>query len=153
MFGWYNAQSLLGLALTLGLCWLLSENRERFPWMLAFGAVSIQVALVLLLFGFPPARGVLLGVSGAVDGLAASAQAGAERKNSETIEVTKASCNFMTGSFSVPLRRIIAEVDRKSFGLSECRHPLATLSPIQNASSMPSKAGSTPGGSSAFRAA
>ena len=76
MFGLYNAQSLLGLAVTLGLCWLLSENRARFPWRLALGAVSIQLALVLLLFGFPPARGLLQGVGGAVDGLASSAQAG-----------------------------------------------------------------------------
>jgi CNT family concentrative nucleoside transporter len=76
MFGIENAQSLVGLGLTLALCWAMSENRRRFPWKLALGALAIQVALVLLLFGFPPARGVLQGVGGAVDGLGSSTQAG-----------------------------------------------------------------------------
>jgi CNT family concentrative nucleoside transporter len=60
----------------LALCWAISENRRRFPWQLALGAIAMQVALVLLLFGFPPARGILSGVGGAVDALGASAQAG-----------------------------------------------------------------------------
>ena len=76
MFGIENAQSLVGVGLTLALCWGLSEDRRRFPWKLALGAVVIQIGLVLLLFGFPPARGVLQGIGGAVDGLGASAQAG-----------------------------------------------------------------------------
>jgi CNT family concentrative nucleoside transporter len=32
MFRAENAQSLLGLAVILGLCWVLSENRRVFPW-------------------------------------------------------------------------------------------------------------------------
>lgn len=76
MLGLINAQSLIGLAATMGLCWVLSEDRRQFPWRLALGAIAIQVALVLLLFGFPPARTALQGVGGAVDGLATSAQAG-----------------------------------------------------------------------------
>lgn len=76
MFGIENAQSLVGVGLTLALCWAMSEERRRFPWRLALGAVVIQIGLVLLLFGFPPARGLLQGIGGAVDGLGASAQAG-----------------------------------------------------------------------------
>jgi CNT family concentrative nucleoside transporter len=76
MFAAENAQSLIGVAATMALSWAMSEDRRRFPWKLALGSVAIQAALVLLLFGFAPARGVLLGVGAAVDGLAASAQAG-----------------------------------------------------------------------------
>ncbi|ALL13955.1 NupC/NupG family nucleoside CNT transporter [Caulobacter henricii] len=71
-----NVQALAGLALTLGLCWLVSENRKRFPWVLAIGAIVVQVGLVLLLFGLPQAQALLRGVNGAVEGLSASTQAG-----------------------------------------------------------------------------
>ncbi|MFI4935808.1 MAG: NupC/NupG family nucleoside CNT transporter, partial [Caulobacterales bacterium] len=71
-----NAQSLVGVAVTIGLCWALSEGRRRFPWKLAIGAVIVQAALVLLLFGLPAARSVLAGAGRAVDGLSGSTQAG-----------------------------------------------------------------------------
>ena len=76
MFGLENAQSLLGLALILALCWAISENRRRFPWKLAVGAIAVQAVLVLALFGLPALRAGLMGVGRAVDGLAASTQAG-----------------------------------------------------------------------------
>lgn len=76
MFELQNAQSLVGIAFTIGLCWLLSEARGRFPWKLAIGAILVQAALVLVLFGLPASRSVLLGVGQAVDGLSASTQAG-----------------------------------------------------------------------------
>ena len=76
MFGFENAQSLIGILAVLGLTWAMSEDRRRFPWRLALGALAVQVAMILLLFGFSPTRGALQGVGGAVDGLAASAQAG-----------------------------------------------------------------------------
>lgn len=71
-----NAQSLVGVALVLGLCWAISENRRRFPWKLAIGAILVQAILVLALFGLPALRIALQGVGQAVDGLAASTQAG-----------------------------------------------------------------------------
>jgi CNT family concentrative nucleoside transporter len=76
MFDIENAQSLLGVALIIGLCWALSERRGRFPWTLAIGAVAAQGALVAILFGLPASRGVLTGAAAAVDGLAASTNAG-----------------------------------------------------------------------------
>ncbi|HEY3697545.1 NupC/NupG family nucleoside CNT transporter [Phenylobacterium sp.] len=76
MFRPENAQSLAGVALVIGLCWALSENRRRFPWKLAIGAVAIQALLVLALFGVPALQAGLAGVGGAVDGLASSTQAG-----------------------------------------------------------------------------
>ncbi len=76
MFGPENLQSLVGLSAILLICWSLSENRRAFPWKLAGGALLIQAALVLALFGVPPLRAGLAGVGLAVDGLAASTQAG-----------------------------------------------------------------------------
>ena len=76
MFGVENAQSLLGVLATMGICWALSEKRSAFPWKLAIGAVAVQAALVLLLFGLPAARSVLAGAGQVVDGLSGSTQAG-----------------------------------------------------------------------------
>jgi CNT family concentrative nucleoside transporter len=76
MFSVQNVQSLTGLGLTMLICWLLSEDRRRFPWKLAIGAIAVQVALVLLLFGAPAARGVLQAMAGGVDGLGAATQDG-----------------------------------------------------------------------------
>ncbi|HVI34197.1 NupC/NupG family nucleoside CNT transporter [Phenylobacterium sp.] len=76
MFGPENAQSLAGLALVLLVCWALSEDRSRFPWKLAVGAILLQAVLVLALFGLPALRAGLAGVGTVVDGLANSTQAG-----------------------------------------------------------------------------
>jgi CNT family concentrative nucleoside transporter len=76
MFGPENAQSLAGVALVLAACWAVSEDRSRFPWKLAIGAVLVQALLVLALFGLPALRSGLQGVGVVVDGLASSTQAG-----------------------------------------------------------------------------
>jgi concentrative nucleoside transporter, CNT family len=76
MFAVQNAQSLTGLCLTMLICWLVSEDRRRFPWKLAVGAIAVQVVLVLLLFGAPAARTVLQAMAAGVDALGASTQDG-----------------------------------------------------------------------------
>jgi CNT family concentrative nucleoside transporter len=76
MTGLGNGQSLIGLFGVMGLCWLASEDRRRFPWRLAVGAVAVQLVLVLLLFGAPPARAGLEAIGHGVDALAAATQAG-----------------------------------------------------------------------------
>ena len=76
MFGLENAQSLVGIALILLICWGASENRARFPWKLAIGAMAVQGILVFALFGLPALRDGLQGVGVVVDGLASSTQAG-----------------------------------------------------------------------------
>ena len=78
MFRLENAQSLLGLGLILVVCWALSEDRSRFPWRLALGAVAVQVMLVLGLFGLPGARSVVRGINAGVDGLAAATAQGTQ---------------------------------------------------------------------------
>ncbi len=78
MFRWENAQSLIGLSLTLLLCWAMSEDRKQFPWRLAIGAIGVQIGLVALMFGVPQARAVVSGINEAVDGLASATAQGTQ---------------------------------------------------------------------------
>lgn len=71
-----NAQSLLGIIAIVALCWLLSERRGAFPWRMVLGVVAAQTALVVILFALPASRVVLDAATAAVNGLAASTQAG-----------------------------------------------------------------------------
>ncbi|MBU1325187.1 MAG: NupC/NupG family nucleoside CNT transporter [Alphaproteobacteria bacterium] len=78
MFSTLNAQALLGVLVVIAACWVVSENRRRFPWKLALGAVAVQAALVLALFAIPGSQGVLAAITGAVDGLARATNEGAK---------------------------------------------------------------------------
>ena len=78
MFRPENAQSLVGIALTLLICWVLSEDRKRVPWRLAIGALLVQLGLILVLFGLPAARSVVVGISATVDGLGAATAQGTQ---------------------------------------------------------------------------
>src|ERR1700753_2318779 len=68
-FSWLNLQSLFGLIVITAICWVLSENRRKFPWRLVMGASLLQAAIVLVLFAAPGAGYVLTAFSDAVDGL------------------------------------------------------------------------------------
>ena len=78
MFRPENAQSLVGIGFTLLVCWLLSEDKARFPWRLAIGAILVQVALVLLLFATPGAQAAVQAVNDGVDGLASATAQGTQ---------------------------------------------------------------------------
>lgn len=114
MFRAENAQSLSGLALTLVVCWVLSEDRRRFPWRLAAGAIFLQAALVVVLFGLPGARSVLAGVNGVVDALAeATAQGtrfvfGYMGGGAQPYEVSEPSALFVFAFQVLPLILVIS---------------------------------------------
>lgn len=78
MFTTLNAQALAGIVAVIAICWLLSENKRRFPWRLAIGAVAVQAALVLALFAIPGSQALLAAITGAVDGLARATNEGAK---------------------------------------------------------------------------
>jgi CNT family concentrative nucleoside transporter len=77
MWGPENAQSLTGAALAVALCWLISEDRRRFPAKLAAAGILVQVLLILALFALPALREGLGVVGKGVEALGASTQAGA----------------------------------------------------------------------------
>jgi CNT family concentrative nucleoside transporter len=76
MFRPENAQSLIGVALIMAICWAASENRRTFPWKLAIGALVVQAILVAALFGAPPLQAGLAGLGRGVDALGTSTQTG-----------------------------------------------------------------------------
>jgi len=76
MYKLENIQSIVGILLILGACWAFSEDRKAFPWKMAFGAVAVQIIMVLALFGVPVLRDAVAKVSVAIDGLANATQSG-----------------------------------------------------------------------------
>ncbi len=68
-YGAENLQSLLGIVVILSACWLLSENKKRFPFFLTLGAIAVQVVLILVLFAFPQSRVVLDGIGAGMTAL------------------------------------------------------------------------------------
>lgn len=68
-WGWDNARAILGLAVIVGICWVVSENRKAFPWKIVLGAVALQFVFALLLFGVPPVRNILFKANVIVDAL------------------------------------------------------------------------------------
>src|SRR5690348_15432750 len=52
-------RGLLGLAALLAIAWALSEDRRRIPWRTVLAGLVLQLALALLLLGFPPATNAM----------------------------------------------------------------------------------------------
>lgn len=73
-----NARSLLAVLAIILVAWLFSENKRRFPFFTALGAIAVQAALVLALFAIPNSQNVLSGVNAAVDGLARATDRGTQ---------------------------------------------------------------------------
>lgn len=73
-----NLQGLIGLALLLGLAWLLSEDRSAVNRRLVIGGLLLQFVLALLLLKLPLVRELLVGLNGLVLALQDATQAGTE---------------------------------------------------------------------------
>ena len=73
-----NARPLAGIALILLICWLLSEDKRRFPFLLTVGALAMQAGLVFLLFALPNTRAALNGIGAVIGGLADATSHGAQ---------------------------------------------------------------------------
>ena len=71
-----NARSLLALVAIMAVCWLFSENKRRFPILMAIGAIGVQAGLVFALFAFPQAQPVLKGIADSFNALAAATDEG-----------------------------------------------------------------------------
>jgi CNT family concentrative nucleoside transporter len=71
-WGWDNARAFIGIAMIFAIAWGLSENKRAFPWKLVLGAIGIQFAFALILFGIPIVREVLFAANIVVDSLIAA---------------------------------------------------------------------------------
>jgi CNT family concentrative nucleoside transporter len=113
-YGPENLQSLLGIAVILTVCWLLSENKTRFPVLLAIGAIAVQVALILVLFAIPQSRGVLDGIGAGMNALSDATAKGMQfvfgymGGGDQPYQVTNAGALFVFALRVLPLILVIA---------------------------------------------
>ena len=75
-WGLDNARALGGIAVIFALAWGLSERRSAFPWRIMLGAVAMQFAFALVLFGVPWVREGLFKANILVDALEDATRAG-----------------------------------------------------------------------------
>ena len=113
-YGPENLQSLLGIAAILGFCWLLSENKKRFPVFLAIGAIAVQVALILALFAIPHSDVLLHGIDSGMKALSSATAKGVQfvfgymGGGTQPYQVTNAGALFVFGLQVLPLILVIA---------------------------------------------
>ena len=69
-------RSLLGLFVLIGLAWLVSEDRRRFPWRVVISGVLLQAAIAVSMFKFPPFRAFFLALNGMVSAMEEATRAG-----------------------------------------------------------------------------
>lgn len=77
-FSALNVQSLLGIIVFLGLCWLISENKRKFPFGLLIGGLGLQLVLVLGFFALPGAQAVLESIGHGVEALSKATDKGTQ---------------------------------------------------------------------------
>ena len=65
-----------GIGVVLAVAWGLSEDRRAVPWRTVAGGMALQVALALVLIGFPPATRAVLALNDAVHALQTATDAG-----------------------------------------------------------------------------
>ena len=57
-WGWDNLRALLGIAVIVGIAYCFSERRKAFPLKVVGGAILLQFAFALILFGLPKLFGM-----------------------------------------------------------------------------------------------
>jgi CNT family concentrative nucleoside transporter len=65
-----------GIGVVLLVAWGLSEDRRAVPWRTVSGGMALQLALALVLIGFPPATRAVLALNDAVHALQTATDAG-----------------------------------------------------------------------------
>ena len=65
-----------GIGTVLLVAWALSEDRRSVPWRTVAGGMALQLALALVLIGFPPATRAVLALNDAVHALQTATDAG-----------------------------------------------------------------------------
>ncbi|MBL8548285.1 MAG: nucleoside transporter [Hyphomonadaceae bacterium] len=113
-YSFENARSLIAVVLIILIAWLFSENKRRFPFWLTLGSLAVQAGLVLALFAIPNSKGVLSGITAAVDGLADAADRGAQfvfgylSGGAQPYAPTAAGAPFIFGFRVLPLILVIS---------------------------------------------
>ena len=74
----YSAQSLVGLGLILGLCWLLSEGRREVRLLMVAKSLALQLALALLLLKLPASQQVFMALNAGIQLVQQAMQEGSQ---------------------------------------------------------------------------
>lgn len=69
-------QGIAGFVVLLGIAFALSEDRRAIPWRTVAGGIALQLALAVVLIGFPPATRAVMLLNDAADALQRAADAG-----------------------------------------------------------------------------
>jgi CNT family concentrative nucleoside transporter len=75
-WNWDNARAIFGVFAMVGIAWLLSENKRKFPWKIVLGSIVMMYAFTILLFGVPVVRSGLDAVNNWIDILVAATREG-----------------------------------------------------------------------------
>jgi len=75
-WGISNLTGLIGIAVLLGIAWLISENRRRMPWRVIVGGIGLQFVLAFMLLWFEPVVRLFERIAGWMNRVIASADAG-----------------------------------------------------------------------------
>jgi CNT family concentrative nucleoside transporter len=114
-------QGVLGMAVLLGLAWVLSEDRKRVPWRLVGIGIGLQLALAGLLLYLPPCRTAFAWLGHIVDALVESTRAGTSvlfgyvGGGDAPFEVKNPGSAFILATQSLPLVLLISALSALLF--------------------------------------
>jgi CNT family concentrative nucleoside transporter len=114
-------QSLLGIAVLLGLCWALSEDRRQVPWRMVVSGMALAAVLAVALLKIPllaDALGALNGVMTALESALAAGTGfvfGHLGGGPTPYEVTNPAASFVLAFRALPLVLIVAALSALLF--------------------------------------
>jgi CNT family concentrative nucleoside transporter len=114
-------QSLLGVAVLLGLCWALSEDRRQVPWRMVVSGMTLAAVLAAALLKIPLLADALAALNGVMTALEAALAAGTGfvfghlGGGPAPYEVTNPAANFVLAFRALPLVLIVAALSALLF--------------------------------------
>jgi CNT family concentrative nucleoside transporter len=114
-------QSLAGVAVLLGLCWAVSEDRRRIPWRMVASGMMLAALLAVALLKIPPLADALAALNGLLAALETALAAGTGfvfghlGGGPAPYEVTNPAASFVLAFRALPLVLIVAALSALLF--------------------------------------
>jgi CNT family concentrative nucleoside transporter len=114
-------QSLAGVAVLLGLCWAVSEDRRRIPWRMVASGMMLAALLAVALLKIPPLADALAALNGLLAALETALAAatgfvfGHLGGGPAPYEVTNPAASFVLAFRALPLVLIVAALSALLF--------------------------------------
>jgi concentrative nucleoside transporter, CNT family len=114
-------QSLLGVAVLLGICWALSEDRRQIPWRMVASGIALAAVLAALLLKIPPLAHAVASLNGVMAALEHALLAGTSfvfghlGGGPNPYETTNPAASFVLAFRALPLVLIIAALSAVLF--------------------------------------